>query len=100
VRGGTVLSGGESNSCAPLLQKVCRVGLLVLGPIDIAPESRLPMIALSECATVLRGLDRVLGRGLPCSDTPEPLWDLLDDSLERWELSPVDEPFPECVEAR
>lgn len=83
VRGGTALSGGESNSCAPLLQNVCRVGLLVLGPIDIPPESRLPMIALSECATALRGLDRVLGRGLPSSDTPEPFWDLLDDSLER-----------------
>jgi hypothetical protein len=83
VRGGTALSGGESNSCAPLLQKVCRVGLLVLGPTDIVPESRLPIIALRECATALRGLDRVLGRGRPCSDTPEPFWDLLDDSLER-----------------
>jgi len=76
------------------------VGLLVLGPIDIAPESRLPMIALSECATALRGLDRVLGRERPCSDTPEPLFDLFDDPLERWELFPLDEAFPECVEAR
>jgi len=72
VRGGTALSGGDSNSCAPRLQKVGRLGLLVLGPTDIKPESRLPTIALSECATVLRGLDRVLGRDRPCSDTPEP----------------------------
>jgi len=63
VRGGTALSGGESNSCAPLLQNVCRVGLLVLGPIDIPLESRLPMMALNECATALQnpeGLARML----------------------------------------
>jgi len=71
VGGGNALSGGESNSCAPLLQKAGRVGLLVLGPTDIAPESRRPMIALRKCPTVLRGLERVLGRGRPCSDTPE-----------------------------